>query len=294
MNNILQKYLNNNQCVTLPNHKQSSSDYLKLSNFLSEYQTDYEKQEVLRNLGVLSLIEENNKTIDNKLGSYVTLQFLLDHFVKKEDIYNDDEDEDYYFDGENWSKSIDESLGSGIVDDELSLTSTNPIQNRVVAQALSEALNEEDVLQVLREYTSQTKLIAGYGIDIKGNVISTTLDVNPFIVVNSLPTTNINPNKIYLVHSSGNIYIQYKYVLDQQIQICPTDVSGEWIRVGEISIGIDLSSLIPDDRYQPIGDYVTTYQLNKILKKYVKKYDVYTPKIWGEDDDDNNEPGEFL
>ena len=44
----------------------------------------------------------------------------------KQDSQDDgDEDEDYYFDGEDWSKSSDSSQVS--VDDELSLTSTNPI-----------------------------------------------------------------------------------------------------------------------------------------------------------------------
>lgn len=279
----LQKYLNNNQCVTLPNNRQGST--LELTN---KYLGDYEIQEILKNLGIMSLIEENNKNIDNKLSSYVTLQFLLDNFVKKEDIYNGDEDEDYYFDGEDWSKSSDNSQVS--VDDELSLTSTNPIQNRVVAQALSEIMSYEDVIQTLREFSGQTKLVAGYGIKIEGNVISSTLDVNPFIVVNSLPTTNINPNKIYLVHSQGDVYTEYRFIIDSSfIPICPDDSQGDWQMIGEISIGIDLSSLIPEDRFQPVGDYITEYQLNKLLKKYVKKSDVYTPKLWGDDEDVNNE-----
>ena len=281
----LQKYLNNNQCVTLPNNRQGST--LELTN---KYLGDYEIQEILKNLGIMSLIEENNKNIDNKLSSYVTLQFLLDNFVKKEDIYDGDEDEDYYFDGEDWSKSSDSSQVS--VDDELSLTSTNPIQNRVVAQALSEIMTQEDIIQTLREFSGQTKLVAGYGIKIEGNVISSTLDVNPFVVVNSLPTTNINPNKIYLVHSQGDVYVEYKYIVDSQfMQICPDDSNGEWIRIGEISVGIDLSSLIPDDKFQPKGDYITTYQLNKLLKKYVKKSDVYTPKLWGDDEENDDEGG---
>ena len=279
----LQKYLNNNQCVTLPNNKQGST--LELTN---KYLGDYEIQEILKNLGIMSLIEENNKNIDNKLSSYVTLQFLLDNFVKKEDIYDGDEDEDYYFDGEDWSKSSDSSQVS--VDDELSLTSTNPIQNRVVAQALSEIMSYEDVIQTLREFSGQTKLVAGYGIKIEGNVISSTLDVNPFIVVNSLPTTNINPNKIYLVHSQGDVYTEYRFIIDSSfIPICPDDSQGDWQIIGEISIGIDLSSLIPEDRFQPVGDYITEYQLNKLLKKYVKKSDVYTPKLWGDDEDVDDE-----
>ena len=63
----------------------------------------------------------------------------------------------------------------------------------------------------------QAKLTAGTGIEITGeNVINVTLDTNIYQVVESLPESEINPNKIYLVLSSEsgetNLYTEYLYV----------------------------------------------------------------------------------
>ena len=51
----------------------------------------------------------------------------------------------------------------------------------------------------------QDKLTAGDGIQIVGNIISSTLDVTLYQVVTQLPSTSINPNKIYLLADNQNI-----------------------------------------------------------------------------------------
>jgi|GEM_PF-3266619 len=79
----------------------------------------------------------------------------------------------------------------------------------------------------------QDKLTAGTGIDIAGNVISTTLDLSLYQLVTSLPTSNISTNKIYLVQSStsgtNNIYTEYIYV------------NSAWEILGEYKSSVDLT-----------------------------------------------------
>ena len=66
------------------------------------------------------------------------------------------------------------------------------------------------------ETSKQNVLKAGSGIEIDKDVIKCILDTTLYLVVSSLPTENIQDNKIYLVKSntSGdtNVYIEYAYV----------------------------------------------------------------------------------
>lgn len=80
----------------------------------------------------------------------------------------------------------------------------------------------------------QAKLTAGTGIEITGeNVINVTLDTNIYQVVESLPESGINPNKIYLVLNSEsgetNLYTEYIYV------------NGKWEKIGEYKADVDLT-----------------------------------------------------
>lgn len=107
----------------------------------------------------------------------------------------------------------------------------------------------------------QDKLTAGYGINIsQDNIIEVVLDTTVYVLVDELPESNIDPNKIYLKSETANgktILVGYKYV------------NGEWISMGEKEPSVDLTP------------YATKRQLSELIeqieKKYVQKKDVYTP-----------------
>ena len=291
----LQFYKNNNKCVSLP--QDPECDYLRISNYLSEYQTEQEKQQVLENLGIIQKLEQLQNSINNKLDLFATLQFLDDNYVKKIDLYYPEEDDDDGF--EEIPTEIIGGTGTGTgsgwtVDDFLSLTSINPVQNRIITAALNtkadiSLLNNYISLENLSGYLSgyQHVLTAGYGIKIQGNVISATLDLNPFVFVDTLPTTG-DPNKIYLVPDRNNpgVYIQYHYDPNQR----------KWIEIGRVSIQSTFPSLDnyltldqADARYAKKGETTTQVvqvvlnQVQQLLSKYVKKSEVYTPDLWGDD-----------
>lgn len=101
----------------------------------------------------------------------------------------------------------------------------------------------------------QAKLTAGTGIEITGeNVINVTLDTNIYQVVESLPDSNINPNKIYLVLNSesgeSDLYIEYLYV------------NNKWEKIGEYKADVDLTPYLTKadaaSTYQPKGEYLTS------------------------------------
>lgn len=98
----------------------------------------------------------------------------------------------------------------------------------------------------------QAKLTAGTGIEITGeNVINVTLDTNIYQVVESLPESEINPNKIYLVMSaeSGetNLYTEYLYV------------NSVWEKIGEYKADVDLTP------YLKSSDAASTYATKQEL-----------------------------
>lgn len=98
----------------------------------------------------------------------------------------------------------------------------------------------------------QSKLTAGTGIEITGeNVINVTLDTNIYQVVESLPDSGINPNKIYLVLSaeSGetNLYTEYLYV------------NGKWEKIGEYKADVDLTPYLKSS--EAASTYATKQEL---------------------------------
>lgn len=154
------------------------------------------------------------------------------------------------------------STYSGVVDSDLSETSANPVENRVVTKALNAIgdktaegldakLDKDAVVQesgtgtdkvmsqkVVTELfealakaieLKQEKLTAGRGISIEGGVISSTLDTNPFVVVSSLPATG-DSEKIYLVpaekQEEGNLTDEWIWN------------SGKWERLGSAKVDL--------------------------------------------------------
>ena len=289
MNKFEEYYINNNKCISL--RQKPECDYLRISNYLSEYQTEQEKQQVLDNLGITSRLQDVFNTLNEKFNQYVTLKFLDEYFVKKVDLYypEDEDDEDADFESLFDRDDSDYSSGGGWkVDDFLSLVSLNPVQNRII----TEALNNKADISTLDGYVSidnlskylggyQLLLEAGFGIKIEGNKISTTLDLNPFIFVEKLPTTG-DPNKIYLVpdpEEEGS-YIQYNY-----------SVGKGWIELGKSNLGGIFSGYLTaseaDNRYikkGEISNVATLTAIKEILKGYVKKSEVYTPDQYNSDE----------
>lgn len=98
----------------------------------------------------------------------------------------------------------------------------------------------------------QAKLTAGTGIEITGeNVINVTLDTNIYQVVESLPESGINPNKIYLVLNSEsgetNLYTEYIYV------------NGKWEKIGEYKADVDLTPYLKSS--EAASTYATKQEL---------------------------------
>lgn len=127
-----------------------------------------------------------------------------------------------------------------LVDTTLDDTSTNPIQNKAVAEALATKADSSYVasnyatkqqltnLQGTVEGTYATKeevntglatkqnvLTAGDGISISNGVISSTVDNDLYIIVDELPLLEINPNKIYILETQNDdgsySYTEYRY-----------------------------------------------------------------------------------
>ena len=98
----------------------------------------------------------------------------------------------------------------------------------------------------------QAKLTAGTGIEITGeNVINVTLDTNIYQVVESLPESEINPNKIYLVLSAAsgetNLYTEYLYV------------NNKWEKIGEYKADVDLTPYLKSS--EAASTYATKQEL---------------------------------
>lgn len=127
-----------------------------------------------------------------------------------------------------------------LVDTTLDNTSTNPIQNKAVADALATKADSSYVasnyatkqqltnLQGTVAGTYATKaevttglaakqnvLTAGDGISISNGVISSTIDNDLYIIVDELPLLEINPNKIYILETQNDdgsySYTEYRY-----------------------------------------------------------------------------------
>lgn len=213
-----------------------------------------------------------------KTGDYITKEYALNTFVKQIDVYTPDTGESVSGD----PSSITPSGGNSniIVDYKLDTTSSNPVQNRVIALALENKVNRADLynyatISQLGEkadvttltnyaqkeyvndavYTKQDRLTAGRGIQIVDNIISTNLDTDVFIITSQLPSVNISENKIYLLEvvdpQTGNYsYVEYRYE------------NGSWRQIGAREVTVNLTDYVTknlaDSLYQPIGTYLTT------------------------------------
>lgn len=116
----------------------------------------------------------------------------------------------------------------------------------------------------------QDKLTAGEGIKIENNTISSTIDTTLYKVVSELPTTDIQENKIYLIHTTSsinnNVYTEYIYV------------NGKWEILGDFNYDeqIDFSTFLTKveaaSTYQPKGNYALKSEIPNISGKADKTY----------------------
>lgn len=115
-----------------------------------------------------------------------------------------------------------------------------------IKQRIQEGVGDVDLSAYLQVKNLAT--INGQSLANGGNI---TIDLTLFKVVDTLPTSDIDENKIYLVKSDNagdkNIYTEYVYV------------NNAWEKIGEYSSDVDLS------------DYAKTADVNTALETKVDK-----------------------
>lgn len=179
------------------------------------------------------------------------------------------------------------------LDTELSLASPNAVQNWVIASALRKKVDSTVLPELARKTDLNTKadtsllnnyvtkdslnnslnnkqdtLTAGPGISIEDGQISVTLDTKPFIIVDELPTTNIDENKIYILR---------EIVDDETVYVEFRRINNTWQEVGTKQLSVDLDGYYTksesDQRYLIAeGTYLTTTEAQQT---YQPKRDDY-------------------
>lgn len=135
-------------CIKLP---KKDSKYLLIDNYLSEFYTDEDKEKVLSNLGILLRLEALKNLIDQKVIEFggvawdlVPTEGNTDHVLSSDTLYNL---LSRYYTQEEIDTKIEQLFSIFVrdfkvtTDDSLSDTSENPVQNKVIKQALDELLN---------------------------------------------------------------------------------------------------------------------------------------------------------
>lgn len=142
--------------MEIPARKQNF-DYLLKKNFLSEYGSEEDQYEVLYNLGILQRLDTLKKIIDAKVVQAGGVSWDVqptsgnsDHIVSSDILYKTLLK--FYtkeqIDGivqELWNNLHEYVQESLQVDSELSDTSVNPVQNRIIKQTLEEYVKIADL-----------------------------------------------------------------------------------------------------------------------------------------------------
>jgi len=163
------------------------------------------------------------------------------------------------------------------VDDEISATSENPVQNKVIKTALDGKVNTEsgkglstndydntEKEKVAAAITKSVNDLVNYYLKTETytktevDTIAAAIRNSRFEVVSSLPVTDIHTNVIYLVPKTVGTTVTN--IKDEYINLDGT-VTG-WEKIGDTEI--DLS------------DYVTTTALNTALEAYTTTVDLTT------------------
>lgn len=150
-------------------------------------------------------------------------------------------------------------------------THTNEINTALATKAdKSTTYNKTEVDSKIStiNQTKQDKLTAGSGIKIENNIISSTLDVQLYKIVDSLPSQDVESGKIYLVLSEttteSNKYTEYVYI------------NGEWEIIGSYTANVDLSGYLTKtdaaSTYQPKGNYALKTDIPDVSTKADTSY----------------------
>lgn len=161
------KGFGNSPCVG-PITNDRNFDYLLRKNFLSEYSTEEDQYEVLYNLGILQRLNKLKQIIDNKviqsggvawddqptlgntdhvLSSDILKQEFLKYYTKTQ--------------VDNLIQQIWDRILEQIphVDNELSDISENPVQNKVITQALQNKVSRSEIEDILSNLEGITNLL---------------------------------------------------------------------------------------------------------------------------------------
>lgn len=143
------------------------------------------------------------------------------------------------------------------IDMSLSPTSTNPIANKIVYNALKEKV-EKTVNDLINYYVKTDVYNKTEVRDLLGALNTLTIEV-----VNSLPNSNISTTTIYFLESISGKYDEYVYVNDT------------WVKIGDTNI--DLSQYVTSSQMTSIlQDYYTYTEVDTLLDYYYTKNEVDT------------------
>lgn len=130
-------------------------------------------------------------------------------------------------------------------------TTTNKIVRTDAARSMVEAIKQKVVKPATTSALGMVKVGNGLTISSDGT-LATNIDLTLFKVVTSLPTSGIDSNKIYLVHSAKteteNVYTEYIYIPAG----VDTGATGKWEKLGEYKADVDLSGYAPLNRLEEV------------------------------------------
>ena len=151
-----------------------------------------------------------------------------------------------------------------IVDNEVKNT-THLVQNQAVKSYI------DDIKNSLQEAINNSKLTPGNGIDITDNIISVTIDNEPFVIVDELPEIGLS-NKIYLLRNDG-VFKQYIY-------------NNGWIEGEDLNVNVNLDAYLKSSEAEELYQPKDNYTLQNDFDDYVEDAELlFLPKllVYGED-----------
>lgn len=170
------------------------------------------------------------------------------------------------------ANSVDGKIAKADIATATGASATKVMSQKAVTDALGGKLDKTAVKAVTGASTTDTMsqkaiteelakkqitLKAGTGISIAADgTIKTTLDVGLYKVVSALPTTGIDPNKIYLVPDAEgqgqNVYVEYMYV------------NSKWEIVGQYKSDVDLTPYFKKEDIQKKTEVLSSTADDKV------------------------------